>query len=324
LQQADPHLSKWFGKNSFHRGAAASYRALRLVLEHRPEVVEEWPPELWARWVPSVIDWSWSHGETDEKRQKEPQLQASFVKAAYAKAPEAVLSIVKTWLETYDPERSVYTLTRKLADCWDARMVETVLGQIRANTRMRASDVGDLLDEVIPRSQEAVHVALQLATGVMEGGKAQEKKLEAARALLDKVPRAAWPHLKPLFEASPDFGEELLKRSMLYRSRQNELAKEFDEPSIADLYIWLARRFPLTENKDLKDFQITGLLQGLLRELKQRGTEAAVAAVQRIAEALPDREWLKLAVQQADEQRLRNEWQGIEPAKLLEMAEGAR
>jgi vancomycin resistance protein YoaR len=111
---------------------------------------------------------------------------------------------------------------------------------------------------------------------------------------------------------------------MLYRSRQNELAKEFDEPSIADLYIWLARRFPLTENKDLKDFQITGLLQGLLRELKQRGTEAAVAAVQRIAEALPDREWLKLAVQQADEQRLRNEWQGIEPAKLLEMAEGAR
>ncbi|HVG58365.1 MAG TPA: hypothetical protein VNA24_07395, partial [Hyalangium sp.] len=324
LKEGDPHLSEWFGTGIFHRVAAAGYRALRLVLEQRPAVIEGWPPELWARWVPVVIDWSWSYGKEEEQlQQKEEQLQASFVKEAYVRAPEALLSAVRDWLDRRDPERSIYTLTRKLVDCWDTRLVETVLGHVRANTRLKASHLGVLLDEVVPRSQEAVNVALQLVSSGADGDEAEEMKLEAARALLDKAPRAAWPQLWPIIEARPDFGEELIKRSVLYRLQSNELEKEFDEHSIADLYIWLERRFPPTDDKELKDFQLTGLLNRLLRELKQRGTEAAVSAVQRIAEALPDRGWLRLAVQQADEQRLRHEWQGIEPARLLEMAEGA-
>ncbi|WP_164009912.1 TIR domain-containing protein [Pyxidicoccus trucidator] len=319
LQDGEPRTVEWFGTGESHRWATAGYRALCLLLAKKSEVLASWPTEQWTRWGPLVVDWPW------EQDAKEKAVQDTLVAHAYVRAPEAFISAVLMWLDKASKNLSVDTLLEKLARLWDQRLVDALVDWLCAGVPMEPSALGVLLNELVPRSPKAFGQALQWASSAAVDEAAREKRLEAGSSLLNTSLRAAWPHLWPLMQADPAFGVQLLMRSEVYRvqrEQQLQLAEELDENSIAELYVWLKRRFPPADNRNVQAFQITGLRQALLGNLKQRGTQAAVSAVRRISECLPEESGLKLAVQQADEQRLRYEWQGLEPEELLALVEG--
>ncbi|WP_163998930.1 NACHT domain-containing protein [Pyxidicoccus caerfyrddinensis] len=319
LRDGEPRTAEWFGTGESHRWATAGYRALRLLLAQKREVLAGWPTEQWTPWVPLVIDWPW------EQDGKEKAVQETLVAHAYVRAPEAFISAVLEWLDKASKNLSVYTLLKKLASLWDPRLVDALVDWLGTGVPLEPSALGVLLNELVPRSPKAFEQALRWASSAAVDEAEREKKLEAASSLLNTSLQAAWPHLWPLMQANPAFGEQLLTRSEVYRARreqQLQLVGELDENAIAELYVWLWRRFPPADNRNVQHFQITGLRNALLGNLKQRGTQAAVSAVRRIAESLPEVPGLKLAVQQADEQRLRYEWKGLEPEELLALVEG--
>lgn len=313
LQDAEPGTAEWLGSDMFHPLTAAGYRALRLVWEQRPEVLEGWSSEQWARWAPLVLDWTW------EQEEKDRALQVELVTLAYSKAPDAMVSALMTWLEKATAHRSVHSILQRLAKCWDSRLEKALLERVRTDTGLSTEDLGALLDALVPRSPEAVEFALWLVTRPGDDDSTRKRKLKVSRVLLNRALRDAWPVLWPMIQSDPAFGEELLEGSMLYRMQRDEIAAALQEDSIAELYLWLVRRFPEEgrSKTSIHGFQLTYLQNSLLSALRERGSRAAVSALRRLSEALPDRDGLKASVLHADEQRLREEWQGLTPAELF-------
>ena len=62
----------------------------------------------------------------------------------------------------------------------------------------------------------------------------------------------------------------------------------------------------------------------LLTGLRQRDTQAAVNALHSLARSLPQLSWLEFVAADADRQRLRRTWKGVDPSTLFAMAESRR
>ena len=201
-------------------------------------------------------------------------------------------------------------------------MSAALLDRVRTDTEFSTDGVCDLLQELVPRSLEAVKLALGMLDGDAGDEAARKRRLGVARVLIDEALAVAWPYVWPLCLADPTFGKELLAHSALVRRSATEIATELGEDAIERLFLWLSQHFPEEDSSDRfgEAFKMMVLRNRLISSLQAKGSQAAVAALQRIRETLPDIGWLNAVIIQADEQRLRQEWQGIPPVELFKMA----
>ncbi|MCI0696402.1 hypothetical protein L0337_30910, partial [candidate division KSB1 bacterium] len=86
---------------------------------------------------------------------------------------------------------------------------------------------------------------------------------------------------------------------------------------MGELFIWLARQFPYQE---VIDSDVAHFRSAILQHLKERGTLQACETIQRIAHELPELEWLKWALQEAQATARRNTWQPPDPSHVLKLA----
>jgi hypothetical protein len=100
------------------------------------------------------------------------------------------------------------------------------------------------------------------------------------------------------------------------------------EQQIADLYLWLAAQYPHKEDPHIEGavcvgsrVAITWFRDGLLEQLKNRGTSDACEQVRRIALELPHLAWLKWTIQEAEAHTRRQTWKPLEPQQILALAQ---
>jgi hypothetical protein len=146
-----------------------------------------------------------------------------------------------------------------------------------------------------------------------------------ARLLLAHDAQPSWPIFYTVLQADPDLGERVVSEHVaggVYRENAPALA----EADLADLYVWLVRRFPFAEDPDFDHVhavgpreQIAHWRDSILRMLENRGTPAAVEAIARIEAALPEHPWLRTIRRDAELVLRRNTWQPVPPQALLDL-----
>lgn len=312
-----PQSSAWLGTNTFHRPAAAAYRAFRLILETDRDGFSQLPSAVWKAWASSVF---LSFEQDDE------QARRTIVQRAYELAPATVGRCLARVLLKNRSESAARAQTRLLDHCYD-----NALGDLfwRLLLRLNADPGAEAI---------AFYLASKNHSGPIQSLRSlleRSKQLDATELNEQSVVAA----MLGLLEADPQRTWELF---LAFRAQDESLAIQLihsvadgaysdsspilrlGEAELADFFIWTYRRIPPPPDDPTgkarwvgPEEQVNYLRNSVLRHLVSLGTTAAVQALERISVEIPEEPWLKYQVIDARRNADARGWQTRSPGDLL-------
>lgn len=331
LREQDPEVDKWLGKNVIHRSAWAGYRALHLLLSERPNAFATLPLEVWTRWIPVVVSFPVA------TMGNEYEMHRRMIQNAFrADSASAIATLFTVIDQEIAKGETVFALG--LAEyCWTPGLASAVLDKLKA-AGMRPGDLAVLLGELLSR-EDAVLLPIQneahdfaaslVSTYVTDraSDEARANALAAAHEMMLYAGDAGWPEVWPAVQSDAEFGRALLEEVAYRDQRRGRIAQRLTEDQVADLYLWLAAQYPHAEDPVHIGAYTVGPREAigdwrdsLLSSLENKGTEAAVSALHKVATARPDISWLRSVVLRAQEMTRRNTWTPLLPNQVLQLA----
>lgn len=351
LLEGEPETKCWLGTNNLHRPAFAGYRAFQLILQEEAEYISTIPGYIWEKWAPIILSYSVSNTTENYKTQKE------LVNKAYHYAPD---EIIKTLIILIDKENNTnghIFVIDKVEDCWDEKLAKSVSNKVKDNS-MKPECMGTLLKVLLNHNvKEAEMFAISLLLSfqkshhrgvncsnffelsifqgfsefwnslIEECEKERSKAIIAASLLLNHPNEANWMVLWRLIEGDTDFGRDVITK-IANNHRFNGIIKKhgFTEDQLADLYTWLFKHYPPSEDPihddgytvEVRD-NIAELRDAILRHLKERGKPEAIEAIKRIYRELPEQDWLRWTIMEAQDITHRETWMPPKPEHIFRM-----
>ncbi len=319
-----PETWDWIGTNTFSRPALAGYKALRLLIQEDFSFVREIPIDIWKRWVPAIV--------ASPALGSDTKIHQSLVKIAYDISPDEVIDILMRLINRENADKgldSIYA-TQEFGACWDDRFTETLLQKSR-DPSLKPGCVKTLLQELLEhKSKGAREFAESLVyIPLSENVDVRTKTILAAQILMTSTEDAGWNVVWPAVQKDAEFGRSLfLMVADTLEKYSPSVAAKLSEPQLADLYIWLSQQFPYAEDpKVMEGHRVTPResvatwRNALLQHLQQRGTIAACSAIRRISEELPELEWMKWTLLDAQNIARRKLWEPPHPQNILAIAQ---
>lgn len=312
LIQAAPDNDKLFEIDSHTVGEMAGLFAFELLTHTAPAHLTRLTPEHWAKWVPLIM--VGLHHSEDWERE--------LLTEAHRQAPEAVLQAALRLVDKRDRrEQGLYNLS-DLDPIWSPALTEGLL------TRFDGPDFKSpsrraILDHLLQRGEPGARTR---ARALVSDREDHDLRRHAAAVLYTRDAVASWPILAPLLEEEPEFAKEFIAEAA-YESRwlmRDNPDQGLDESQIATLFLWLETHFPAAEDPVHEDVyspsardHIKDYRNSLINRLRDAGTWAAVSALERIADALPDRDWLRWTFNKARERAWDTQWRPPSWAELM-------
>ena len=321
---AQPLVSEWLGKNLLDQADFAGYRALRLLAQERPGFLGSLAPDVWQKWAQVIVGSPTPLGGSDDKVHQE------LVELAYWHASGDVIAAMLVLIDNENRDHEWISIHGKLDRCWDAQLSAALSCKVR-DPNLKPSCMGSLLEPLLKHSvAEAKTFAESLVTVPLpRDGPERKRAVEAATMLLAHAEDGGWGSVWPPIQADDAFGHEVIS-AVADRHDQQHVAlmtQHLSEEQIGELYLWLLRHYPPSEDPQHDGFHWMGLREGVarfrdavLRQLQSRGTPAACQTMEQLAAALPELSWLRWAVVETRTYTLRRTWVPPQPDQLLEMA----
>ncbi len=318
LQIQDPNAPHWLGTNIIHRPAFAGYRALMLLAMIDPVSFSAIQSDGWKKWAPIILAYPISGSES------QLQISQDLVKLAYRYSPEAVIETLLVLIDAENKNMGTLFITRKMEECWDARLCSVLAGKLRDES-LTPKSMSELLNDLMLRNvpQARLFAEELLACPIASSGDSREKAIVAARVLLTRAQDAGWMAIWPILQHDVTFGKDVV--STLDRYSDNDPSwTQLDEEDLADFYIWLTHEFPHSTDPNptgahwvRPDDRARGLRDGVLNVLKLKGTFKACNAIRRVRRELSELDWLKWVQIDAESQARRESWIPPQPQQLV-------
>jgi len=345
LSAAQPLVKKWLGTTAYRRGDLAAYRALILLKEVDPEAYEGLDAALWAKWSPVVVavpkETGTESGEFDEviacdacdkaplpfARTVQWLLRAERRRIRARPAPQPP--------QPSQPEISPFRILRTLDKCWRSTALKEVVFAELKNRNNSPAQCEALLGPLLEACFEpARNFAIGLLTRRnLHSVNKRPYALAAATQLLAHPAARCWPQIWKYVLSDAPFGSDLFLRFAREYRHEQSFASTLTEAQLGDLYTWLERTFPVRQDprhqSGIASFvgprdSVAHLRDGILRQLVNKGTEAAVGALQNVLRQLPDRDWLAYQLLEAEQTMRRNTWSPLSPGEIIRVTETAR
>jgi hypothetical protein len=321
IADGDPCNSEWLGTNTFHRPAAAGYRALRLLVKEQPSRLQEVSPDSWAKWAATILTYH------EQRRIEDEGIALECVALAYRHAPGAIVRCVEFVIRDRSGNHSLDLVMWKLGAARDRRLARTILREA-ADPTLPGPSTALLLKHVLQWEEaETLSLALKIIRERRVSTQHMERATHVAVALLQEAPAKVWPEVWPVLRKARNFGRAVMNlfAADWYPASTPKLLTELSESSLADLYLWLRRNLPqgarVGRTVARSPEELYGLADAVLTSLKGRGTNEAVHELRRIADSLPDNTWMRFTVLDAEDLRIRGSWGGVAIADLQNLLE---
>jgi predicted NACHT family NTPase len=323
LLEQDPDTNSWLGTNTFHFPTAAGYRALRLLLQDDPGFVSTIPADVWKRWAPIILAYPTSGGIGDEEPHRE------LVKLAYQHSPDEIIQTLMIMIDKENEEGDHIFITRKVEYCWDDRLANALLNKAKdekLKPECMGCLLGDLLDHQVREARGFAESLLPLPPP--SGGDSRPRALVAARVLMTHAEDVGWSAVWPAIQQDAEFGQEVISAvAQVDGWRAASVGRRLTEDRLADLYVWLVRHYPYAEDPIVEQVHWVGPRESVARwrdsilgHLKERGTAQACEAIRRIGRELPELDWLKWTLLEAQNIARRRTWMPPRPRDILKMS----
>lgn len=323
MLEGDPRTAEWVEADDTSPAADAGYRALHLLLTKEPSFVASLLSEVWAKWAPIVLLFPIYSASEEEKRAPHRELIIS----AYRHAPAVVVNTLLVKIDKTNREGNYSLELSKLKYIWDARLGTALLEKAR-DTALKPQYQSELLSLLLEHATEGAQsfaeslVPLPLPTEDEDNKRA----LLAARALVIHADDCGWHVVWPAMNADENFARKLVEMFSQNPMRKS-VGERLAEDDVADLYLWLARRYPPSDDPEFDGVHTVTTREaigdwrtGLLQRLKMRGSPAACQAIERIMREMPELEHLYVTLLEAQEEMLRRTWVSHSSSDVINFA----
>jgi hypothetical protein len=309
----------WIKTNAFHQAESAGFKALLLLLQEAPDILNTLSSEIWQRWASIIV--GFPYGSQTEQYCKE------LVKWAYLKAPTETLNTLISIIDKKNEKHNYIFILSKFDKCWDDRFKAVILEKAK-DAAIKPECMGQLLEELLKHESNKAREFAQLLVSVpLPLEEAHQKAVVAAKALVEYAEPISWNVIWSAIQQDTNFGREVFEAVANRYVRGLEL--NLTEKQLADLYIWLVWQYPYAEDPDhsndviahnmsVKEM-VVGLRDSVLTQLKEIGTSQACMEIERISEEFPELKWLKISLLNAQEVMRRESWQPLQPEEILQI-----
>ncbi len=318
--EQDPETDEWLGTNILHRPAFAGYKALRLLLQEASDSLFSISAKVWKKWTPIILAYPDTEGK--EHYQK-------LIKMAYDHAPDEIIQTLMLLIDKENREGDHISIIDKVEPCWDDRLANTLLVKVK-DRELNPNCMGCLLNELL--KNEVAEAKLFAETLIPlpppSGEKERLEAIVATHMLMAHAEDAGWSVVWPAIQQDARFGQDVISRvSDGFDRPANSIGQKLTEEQAADLYLWLVHQYPYAEDPKYEGFHSVGSREliadfrdSLLHHLKERGTNQACEAIQRIVDKLPELKWVKRTLLEAQDIARRKTWLPPQPDDILKMA----
>lgn len=312
---------EWLIELPDDRWVRASQRAWLLLLRECPDFVEQIALPIWERWG-HVLVINRPLGGDDEIRAR----YDSLIELAHRKAHVDIAEGLYAKLNHSDREKGYAPIFHDIGDYWNEAFAKRLLNRI-TDTDLSPNVFRPLLGWLLRHKVRPAKLYAEslLSLPLSLGRRERWRALIAARELFMHAEDVGWRFVWRAVESDPHFGRELLLDVASSRGENRKsIAERLNEQQLADLYIWLAREFPHSEDphhvgvfSPTSRDDIMWWRDGLLKQLQERGRVESTAAVERIVRELPHLPFLKYVLRDARSKTRWSTWDPLKPDEVI-------
>ena len=359
LREGNPETERWLGTSGLlYRPAFAGYRAFRLILQEEPEFISTVPASVWEKWAPIILAHPSSFGVEDSTVQKELVKNAylhapdEIIKTLIILTDEQNIRYDKIYIMyvlegigDYWDEKLAESLLNKAKD---ESLKPECMGDLLSLLLDHNVEGAKAFSKSILRSYQKFRqykfasfnfletqifqCFSELWDSILyENKKMRSRAVIAASVLMSHADDAGWSVVWPAIEKDIVFGQDVIFGIETTSGiRSIRTMKRFKEDELASLYIWVFRQYNQFQHKENTENvhahfvtpgeSIFSWSYSILNHLKERGTPEAVEAIKRISQELPEQDWLKWTIMEAQYVARRETWTPPKPDYILRMA----
>jgi predicted NACHT family NTPase len=308
----------WIGTNSFDRSTLAGCKALHLLLTESLDFLENLPLEAWQRWAPVII------AAPNSNQHEAAYLE--LVKYAFLNAPENSIKTLMALIDQENQEHDNLFVIDKLDKCWNKQLILALLEKAK-DPSLKPKCIGELLDKLLKQGLSEVEDFAKslIAFPPISTDNERRKALIASSALVENSNPSSWSFMWAIIQQDSSLGQEIFE--LVVQRNMHDFQLNLTETQLADLYIWLVHEYPYDEDPDhsnVMEYSLTArdgivrLRDGVLSQLKERGTLDACTEVERLIQELPDITWLGKILIDAQANMRRKTWHPMSPEDLIQ------
>ncbi len=310
--------SQWLGTSTFHRPAAAGYRALVLVYLQEKELYRGLTEETWSKWASSILGLAFN----DDNR----EIRAALTKRCFERAPQQVRRVIKRILAKSKSEFDVREALRTLEKLDDDKLDDyfwELYQSLEAGDPRRKPIISFLASKAFPPVVQFILATLQ--EHVLPDDMALEGEVAPAwAALIQSETRVFWKPFVDAWSTKPR-----LARCILVEIADREFLEGrpfyslLSESELADFFVWSYKSIPppAEERGGARALRAVDYVDqfrsGMLAHLVGRGTPASLSEVTRISAALPQVSWLKWKIVDAKNELNAKSWKSVGASEVI-------
>jgi predicted NACHT family NTPase len=314
------------GSSARYESDLLGYKALRLLWQEAPGFVSTMSIDVWKKWAPFILDYSPSSG-TEEG---EPDYH--LLRMAYQQAPTEIINTLILLIDEENENYNEVFITRKLKACWDSRLENALLTKVK-DEKLKLKSVGSLLGELLEHKVKEAEIFAKSLVGLPPpfSGYRRSKAIVAAWTLIKHAEDAGWSVVWLAIQRDYKFGRKVVE-TVSYSDRQAvNVGQALSDSQLANLYTWLVQQYSYAEDPKHEGVYSPGSRDNIaqwrdsvLRHLRERGTPQACEEIQEIINKLPELDWLKKVLLEAQTLVRRRTWVSPQPSEILKLVSNNR
>src|SRR5260221_947775 len=334
LAIGETSIAEWIGTTSLYWNDLAAYRAFILLKELEPTVYDLIPVAIWAKWAPAIASIPRYTGS------EKPKLHVEVVVDALATAPAEFVHAIRRIMSSEraraaaDPNTAVlpgasFFVLRDLEGCWDSEALKQGIFAELCDESNSEDQIRTLLEALLTAGFAPAR-DYAIAILAPDGAESGPRALVAASALAMYRAADAWPVIWRRISHDPVFARDVfLKLGSSYRF-QDSFFGELGEQQCAEAYVLRKQLFPPGSDPQHASGQahfvgpyesLAHLRDGIVPQIVNRGTPAAVDAMRWIISQLPNLSWLSFLLRDAEQMMRTRTWSPLSPKDVFRLTD---
>ena len=330
IRLVNPKTDEWIESNQYPIAVPAGFRAMRLLLEERPDCLTSLPSDAWARWAGVLL-------RTNAPDEAGGKTRSTLLAEAQRHAGDEVRRAILVKAAYDDRTSQTFYDLDMLGDLWDGDLAQRFLEGIQARS-YSAPGAARLLEFVLARGpaverQRALAFAMAALSGLSATDADEaERAREMAGVLLLEANRGThgssdqeWDRAWKLISADLETFRGIVLTVALKETAIDRLLKQLDERQMAQLFGRLEELFPHAADPPITAMKASWVTpvsaardwrDAVLRRLESRGTEAAVRELRGLRARFAALPWLSWHIANARREVTRLGWVAVSTTEL--------